>query len=78
MQETRVPSLGQEDRLEKGMAAHPSLLAWRIPWPEEPVGCSLRGCKESDMAEQLILSLFTTMTSSTATEQRALVAASKP
>ena len=36
MQETRVPSLGQEDPLEKGMAAHSSILSWRIPWTEEP------------------------------------------
>ena len=36
MQETRVPSLGQEDPLEKGMATHSSVLAWRIPWTEEP------------------------------------------
>ena len=36
MQETRVPSLGQEDPLEKGMATHSSILAWRIPWREEP------------------------------------------
>ena len=36
MQETRVPSLGQEDPLEKGMATHSSLLAWRILWTEEP------------------------------------------
>ena len=36
MQETRVQSLGQEDPLEKGMAAHSSTLAWRIPWAEEP------------------------------------------
>ena len=35
-QETRVRSLGQEDPLEKGMAAHSSILAWRIPWTEEP------------------------------------------
>ena len=32
------PSLGQEDPLEKGMAAHTSILAWRIPWTEEPGG----------------------------------------
>ena len=38
MQETRVPSLSQEDPLEKGMATHSSVLAWRIPWMEEPVG----------------------------------------
>ena len=36
MQETRVRSLGQEDPLEKGMATYSSILAWRIPWTEEP------------------------------------------
>ena len=36
MQETRVQSLGQEDPLEKEMATHSSILAWRIPWREEP------------------------------------------
>ena len=36
MQETRVRSLGQEDPLEEGMATHTSILAWRIPWTEEP------------------------------------------
>ena len=35
MQETQVQSLGQEGPLEKGMAAHSSVLAWRIPWTEE-------------------------------------------
>ena len=35
-QETQVQSLGQEDLLEKGMATHSSILAWRIPWREEP------------------------------------------
>ena len=35
MQETPVQSLGQEDPLEKGMATHSSILAWRIPWTEE-------------------------------------------
>ena len=38
MQETRVQSLGQEDLLEKEMATHSSILAWRIPWTEEPGG----------------------------------------
>ena len=38
MQETRVRSLGWEDPLEKEMAAHSSILAWRIPWIEEPGG----------------------------------------
>ena len=35
VQETRVQSLGQEDLLEKEMATHPHILAWRIPWTEE-------------------------------------------
>ena len=38
MQETQVRSLGREDLLEKGMATHSSILAWRIPWTEEPGG----------------------------------------
>ena len=38
MQETWFQSLGQEDTLEEGMATHPSILAWRIPWTEEPGG----------------------------------------
>ena len=36
VQETWVQSVGQEDPLEKGMTAHSSILAWRIPWTEEP------------------------------------------
>ena len=38
MQETLVQSLDQEDPLEEGMATHSSILAWRIPWTEEPGG----------------------------------------
>ena len=38
IQETRVQSLGREDPLEKELATHPSILAWRIPWTEEPGG----------------------------------------
>ena len=38
MQETWVQSLGQEDTLEEEMATHSSILAWRIPWTEEPGG----------------------------------------
>ena len=38
MQETGVQSLGQEDPLEKGMATHFSILAWRIPWTEQSMG----------------------------------------
>ena len=53
MQETQVRSLGREDPLEKGMATHPSILAWRIPWTEEPDGLQTMGHKELDMAEYL-------------------------
>ena len=54
MWETWVRSLGREDPLEKEMATHSSLLAWRIPWTEEPGGLhSPRGRKESDTTEQL-------------------------
>ena len=38
MQEAKVRSLGREDPLEKEMATHSSILAWRIPWTEEPAG----------------------------------------
>ena len=38
MQETQVQSLGREEPLEKGMATHSSILAWRIPWIKEPGG----------------------------------------
>ena len=44
----QVQSMGREDPLEKGVATHSSILAWRIPWT--------RGRKESDMTEQLTLS----------------------
>ena len=57
MQETQVQSLGHEDPLEKGMVTHSSILAWRIPWTEEPGGLQSVGCKELDKTEQL--SLFT-------------------
>ena len=43
MQEMQVGSLGQEDALEKEMAAHFSILAWRIPWTEEPGGLQFMG-----------------------------------
>ena len=43
MQETWVQSLAWEDPLEKGMATHSSILAWRIPWTEEPVRLQVHG-----------------------------------
>ena len=45
MQETQVQSLGQEDPLEEGMATHSSILAWRIPWTEEPGGLQSLGSR---------------------------------
>ena len=51
VQETGVPSLGHEDPLEKRMATHSSILAWRIPWTEESItlaGYSPWTWKESD------------------------------
>ena len=47
----KVQSLGWEDPLEEGMATQSSVLAWRIPWTEEPGGLQSWGCKESDMTE---------------------------
>ena len=52
MQETWVQSLSQEDPLEKGMVTHSSIIAWRIPWTEEPGGYGPQGCKELDMTEE--------------------------
>ena len=48
MQETRVQSLGQEDPLEKEMAAHSSVLAWRTPWIVESGRLRSMGLQESD------------------------------
>ena len=43
MRETRLPSLGWEDALEKGIATHSSILVWKIPWTEEPGGLESMG-----------------------------------
>ena len=53
MWETQVQSLGQEDLLEKEMATHASILAWRILWTEKPVGYSPWACKELGTTERL-------------------------
>ena len=58
MQETWVQFLGQEDPLEKGMASHSSILAWRIHGQRSLVGYSLWSRRESDTTEQLILFTF--------------------
>ena len=63
MQETQVQCLRQEDLLEKEMATHSSILAWRIPWAEEPtVGYSLWGLKELDTTERLHFTSLQTTT----------------
>ena len=59
MLETWVPSLGREDPLEKEMATHSSILAWRIPWTEELGRLQSLGSQESDTTERLLLSLST-------------------
>ena len=53
MREIRVRSLGWEDPLEKEMATHSSILAWRIPWMEKPNRLQSTGHKESEMTERL-------------------------
>ena len=46
VQETCIQSLGWEDPLEKGMATHSSILAWRIPWTEDPGGLQSMGLQK--------------------------------
>ena len=58
MQDTQVRPLGQEDPLEEGIATHSSILAWEIPWAEEPGGLSAWGHKESDTTEQACMLFF--------------------
>ena len=53
MHETQVRFLGWEDPLEKGIATHSSILAWRIPWTEEPGRLQSMGLQELDMTERL-------------------------
>ena len=60
MQETQVQCLGQEDTLVKGMATHSSILAWRIPWREEPGGrpsMGLQRVRHTFVSDQHLLSL---------------------
>jgi len=52
MQETRVRSLSWEDSLAKEMATHSSILAWEIPWTEEPGGPQSMGSQELTMTEK--------------------------
>ena len=57
MQQSQVQSLGWEDPLEEGMTVHSSILAWRVPWTEDPGGLQSLGHKESDVVERPTLSL---------------------
>ena len=59
VQENQVQSLGREDPLEKGMATHSSILAWRIHGQRSLAGYSPWGRKESDTTERLMFSFFT-------------------
>ena len=53
MQETKVRSLAWEDPLKKEMATHSIILAWEIPWTEEPGGLQSMGWQESDTTQRL-------------------------
>ena len=57
MQETRGPSLGQEDSMEKEMATHANILAWEIPWMEEPG--RLQSMRSQRVGHDLMTSLIT-------------------
>ena len=52
MRETQVPSLSQEDPLEKGMPTHSSILAWRIPWTEATVHGDRKGVDTTERLTQ--------------------------
>ena len=52
MQETEVPSLGQEDPLKEGMASHSGILVWRIPWTEEPQSLGLQRVRHDLVTKQ--------------------------
>ena len=52
MKERQVQSLGWEDLLEKEMATHPNILAWEIPWAEEPGGLQSMGSQKSQTRQQ--------------------------
>ena len=61
MRETQVSSLGREDPLEKEMATHPSTLAWKIPWTEEPGGLQSKGLQRVGHDWATSLSLYRPM-----------------
>ena len=53
MRETQVQSLGRENLLEKEMATHSTILAWKVPWTEKPGRLQSMGSQESDTTESL-------------------------
>ena len=57
LQETGVQSLGQEDPLKEEMATQSRILAWRIPWTEEPGGQQSMGLQELDTTERLSINI---------------------
>ena len=58
VQETRVQALDQEDPLEEEMGTHSSILAWKIPWTEEPGGLQSTELQESDTTERISVHRF--------------------
>ena len=61
MWETQVGSLGQEDPLQEGVAAHSSIVAWRIPWTEEAVKLQSMGLQRVDITERLYAFFFVSL-----------------
>ena len=64
VQETHIGSLGQEDPLEKEMATHSRILAWRIPWTEEPSGLQSMGWQRvghESVTNTFMLTFFSTL-----------------
>ena len=57
-EETQVPSLDQEDPLEEDMANHSSILAWRVPWIEEPRGLQSLGSQRGTRLKQLSMHAY--------------------
>ena len=60
MQQMLVRSLGREDPLEEGMTSHSSILAWEIPWTEDPGGLQTMGSQRIDMTEHALTIYYIT------------------
>ena len=72
-QEMWVQFLGQEDPLEKEMATHSSVLAWRIPWTEEPGGLQVLGVSQSQTRLKQLSSSSSSMSIPLGTKYRAMM-----